>query len=271
VTLVAYKNNQKLNLQHASKLSCDYILKGISMALQNPDFTEFQNILENYSEFKYTIVKEKWIEKIFCECIQYHSGIIDILPYLQAEEVREENAIKIFYKSRHFDFAVYFKNNKIHRDHDKPAVTVCYLNDNILVTWSVHEIWYKHNRLYRKNNASVILTNYFICLQDEYNIVIDIDEEIKISENDKPHKIMKYWKQGENLHNLNGPAKIKQKNLIREEQYWIKGIQYCKKDYKIMRWCFIFAYKLKKLVLSRVIYNSGFCKDISNMISSYIY
>jgi hypothetical protein len=241
------------------------------MSLQDPFFNPFQNILENYSEFKYTIVKVKWIDKIFCECIQYHSGIIDILPYLQAEEIQEENAIKIFFKSRHFDFAVYLKNNKIHRDNDKPAVIVSYLNDNILVTWSINKIWYKNNKPYRKNNPSIILSNYFICLQDEYNIILDIDEEITISDNDKPHKIIKYWKQGENLHNLYGPAKIKQKKLSREEQYWIKGIQYCKKDYKIMRWCFIFAHNLKKCALSRVIYNRGFCKDIANMISTYIY
>ena len=132
---------------------------------------EYSAIIDNLHEFCHIPIKEKMIDGIFCECARYHTGILDIL-YLLQSELCENGEIKLFYKSHDgiktlFEINVYFKDDKIHRDHDKPAVEIGYLKSGIMVTWNVYKIWFYHGKTFRRSGPSVIFSRYNICLYDE--------------------------------------------------------------------------------------------------------
>lgn len=239
---------------------------------------EYSAIIENVHEFRHITIKETMINQIFCECAHYHTGILDIL-YLLESELCENGEVKLFYKSHDgiktlFEINIYFKDDKIHRDNDLPAVEIGYLNSGILVTWNVYKIWFNHGNTFRYSGPSIIFSRYNICLYDELPLLENDPEVFNISKTDHTYKTILTWKTGDLIHRLNAPAIIKKYNNTTMNEYYLNGQEFSKDDYYKLCRCFKWGRKLQKKVLSRVIYDSRkyrICKDVSQLVSSYIY
>lgn len=239
---------------------------------------EYIAIIENIHDFCHVTIKETMINQIFCECARYHTGIIDIL-YLLDSELCKNGEVKLFYKSHDgvktlFEINVYFKDDKIHRDNDLPAVEIGYLNSEILVSWNVYKIWFNHGKKFRQSGPSIIFSRYDICLYYEMPLLENDPEVFKINKTDHKYESVLTWKTGDSIHRLNGPAIIKNYNNLIINEYYLNGKEFSKIDYYNLCRCFKWGKKLQKKALSRVMYNSNkykICKDVSQLVSSYVF
>jgi hypothetical protein len=239
---------------------------------------EYTSILDNTHEFRQIPIKEKMTDQIYCECSHYHTHILDVLHLLQSEEC-ENGGVKLFYKSddgvkTFFEINVYFKNDKIHRDNDLPAIEFGYLTYGTMVTWNVYKIWFYHGKIFRRSGPSVIFSIYNICLYDELNLLENEPEAFNISKKDKKYMCILTWKDGDKIHRMNAPAIIKMYGYATEYDYYLNGKEYSKEEHNKLSLCFKWARNLKKKVLSRCIYTSNkyrMYNDVSQLVSSYVY
>jgi hypothetical protein len=238
------------------------------------DLSIFDQIMKYSNEFTHTRVKQTMIDQIFCECAKYHEGIIDVLYLFEAEN--KDGYVRVFYNSDFLNVSIYFKDDKIHRDEDKPAVEISYKNMSILVTINFFHVWYKDGRVYRKYGSSVDFSSYFICLRDELPLIESEKNIFTIDkQNDKKLKVVRTWKVGDKNHRIKGPAIVRKNGERKAEyEYYLNGVQFSKKDYYNMMLCIKWIKILRKRVVSRILQNTNkkyFYSDISQLISSYIY
>lgn len=249
----------------------------MDVLISSNDFVNiFDNIIENSNDFLHTEIKRTMIDGIFCECEKYYAGINNILHLFQTEKIGDN--IRLFYKSNELECLevnVYFKNNKIHRDDDLPSLEISYFKYDMIVTWNTFNVWFKYGKTYRQYGQSIDFSSYIICLHDELALIQDTPDAFLINEKkDIKNKSVKIWKDGDKLHRINGAAIIKtHKNFI-EYEYYLNGLRFDKSEYKYMLICYKWIKKLRKRVLCNVLYRTKplkICKDISDMVSNYIY
>lgn len=225
---------------------------------------DHQTISENYLEFSNINVTSDMIDKIYYCGVNY--SIACYFDYLQA--YTENDLIKVFYDNKDYKCFFYFKGDQLHRK-DGPAVQVTQLKGNMTTKWIREEIWYQDGVKFNHNGGPTYTLKEYIAYTDEtYDIYGDYSY-------DEKHNIDFYKKQWFNkyghLHRIGAPAKIQCYLGKKVTYYYINGIQINENEAETYKIYNKVVNKFKRNYIKKVLYNSGFCKDISRLVSQFVF